>query len=125
MAAASLMIRICVVRVCSTVKGSGYAEHSQFARYTAGASVAARAICQRLRCALVLFKKSRRYLPRSAFGQAIDLPLSTWPLLGVYLEDGRIQIDNNLVENSIRPSALEKRTGCSWAMPMRPTQRHP
>jgi hypothetical protein len=55
----------------------------------------------------------------------IDLPLSTWPLLGVYLEDGRIQIDNNLVENSIRPSALEKRTGCSWAMPMRPTQRHP
>ena len=64
------------------------------ARYTAGANVAARAICQRLHCALVLFKKSRRYLPRSAFGQDIDLPLSTWPLLGVYLEDGRIQIDN-------------------------------
>jgi hypothetical protein len=31
--------------------------------------------------ALWFFKKSRRYLPRSAFGQAIDLPLSTWPLL--------------------------------------------
>ena len=29
-------------------------------------------------------------------------------VLGVYLEDGRIQIDNNLVENSIRPTALGK-----------------
>jgi hypothetical protein len=85
MAAASLMIRLCLVRVCTTVKETGYAEHSQFARYTAGADVAARAICQRLHCALVLFKKSRRYLPRSAFGQAIDYALSNWPLLGVYL----------------------------------------
>jgi hypothetical protein len=56
--------------------------------------------------ALVIFKKSRRYLPRSAMGQAIDYALSNWPLLGVYLEDGRIEIDNNLVENSIRPTAM-------------------
>ena len=68
-----------------------------------------RPICQRLHRALVLFKKSRRYLPRSAFGQAIDYALSNWPLLGVYLEDGRIEIDNNLVENSIRPTALGKK----------------
>jgi transposase len=68
-----------------------------------------RPICQRLHRALVLFKKSRRYLPRSAFGQAIDYALSNWPLFGVYLGDGRIQIDNNLVENSIRPTALGKK----------------
>ena len=68
-----------------------------------------RPICKRLHRALTLFKKSRRYLPRSAFGQAIDYALSNWPLLGVYLEDGRIQIDNNLVENSIRPTALGKK----------------
>jgi hypothetical protein len=68
-----------------------------------------RPICQRLHRALVLFKKSRRYLPRSAFGQAIDYALSNWPLLGVYLQDGRIEIDNNLVENSIRPTALGKK----------------
>ncbi len=68
-----------------------------------------RPICQRLHRALVLFKKSRRYLPRSAFGQAIDYALFNWPLLGVYLENGRIQIDNNLVENSIRPTALGKK----------------
>jgi hypothetical protein len=68
-----------------------------------------RPIYQRLHRALVLFKKSRRYQPRSAFGQAIDYALSNWPLLGVYLEDGRIEIDNNLVENAIRPTAVGKK----------------
>jgi hypothetical protein len=118
MSAALLMIRICVVRVCTTVKGTGFAEHSQFARYTAGANVAPRAICQRLRCALVLFKKSCRYLPRSAFGQPSICRSPPGPCPDVYLEDGRIQIDNNLVENFILPTALGKRTGCSQAMPM-------
>ena len=40
------------------------------------------------------------------------------PCPDVYLEDGRIQIDNNLVENFILRTALGKRTGCSQAMPM-------
>jgi hypothetical protein len=31
------------------------------------------------------------------------------PGLEVYLEDGRIEIDNNLVENAIRPTALGKK----------------
>jgi hypothetical protein len=31
------------------------------------------------------------------------------PGLVVYLEDGRIEIDNNLVENAIRPTALGKK----------------
>jgi transposase len=35
-----------------------------------------RPICERLHRALVLFKKSRRYLPRIAFGQALDYALS-------------------------------------------------
>ena len=77
-----------------------------------------RPICERLHRALVLFKKSRRYLPRSAFGQAIDYALSNWPLLGIYLEDGRIQIDNNLVENCIRPTALGKKNWLFLGMPM-------
>jgi transposase len=67
-----------------------------------------RPISQRLHRALVIFKKSRRYLPDSAMGQAIGYALSNWPLLSVYLENGRIEIDNNLVENSIRPTALGK-----------------
>ena len=85
-----------------------------------------RFICQRLYRALVLFKKSRRYLPRSAFGQAIDYALSNWPLLGVYLDDGRLELDNNLVENAIRPTAVGKK---NWLFlgdaEARPTQRHP
>lgn len=40
---------------------------------------------------------------------ALDYTLNLWPLLGVYLEDGRIEIDQNLVENSIRPTALGKK----------------
>jgi transposase len=66
----------------------------------------------------VLFKKSRRYLPRSAFGQAIDYALSNWPLLGIYLEDGRIEIDNNLMQTLFGLLLSEKRIGCFSAMPM-------
>ena len=29
--------------------------------------------------------------------------------LGIFLEDGRIEIDNNLVENAIRPTAIGKK----------------
>ncbi len=35
--------------------------------------------------------------------------LHIWPMLGVYLEDGRVEIDNNLVENAIRPTAIGKK----------------
>ncbi len=52
---------------------------------------------------------SGRYLPRSNFGQALDYALSQWSLLGGYLHDGRLEIDNNLVENAIRPTALGKK----------------
>jgi transposase len=42
-------------------------------------------------------------------GQAIAYTLNLWPLLGVYLGDGRVEIDQNLVENAIRPTALGKK----------------
>ena len=42
-------------------------------------------------------------------GLALDYILNLWPLLGVYLDDGRIEIDHNNVENAIRPTALGKR----------------
>jgi hypothetical protein len=31
-----------------------------------------------------------------------------WAGLTVYLEDGRVEIDNNLVENALRPTTLGK-----------------
>ncbi len=39
----------------------------------------------------------------------MDYTLSQWPTLEVFLKDGRIDIDNNLVENAIRPTALGKK----------------
>lgn len=66
-------------------------------------------IYRRIHRALVAFKKSGQHLPRSSFGKAIDYALSNWELLGAYLRDGRVEIDNNLVENAIRPTALGKK----------------
>jgi transposase len=40
---------------------------------------------------------------------AIDYTLSVWDGLRVFLEDGRVEIDNNLAENTIRPTAIGKK----------------
>jgi hypothetical protein len=47
--------------------------------------------------------------PKSALGIAIAYTLNLWPRLRLYIEDGRFQIDNNLIENSIRPVALGRK----------------
>jgi hypothetical protein len=54
-------------------------------------------------------KLKKRFLPQSTMGATIDYTLSLWPALTVYLEDGRVEIDNNLVENAIGPTALGKK----------------
>ena len=48
-------------------------------------------------------------LPKSAIGQAIAYTLTLWNRLRGYVEDGRFQIDNNLIENAIRPVALGRK----------------
>jgi transposase len=68
-----------------------------------------RPIVQRIQRAVVRLKGSGRYLPQSLLGQAMDYTLSQWPTLEVYLQDGRIELDNNLVENAIRPTAVGKK----------------
>jgi transposase len=42
-------------------------------------------------------------------GKAIHYTLDQWESLEVYLQDPLIEIDNNLVENAIRPTALGKK----------------
>jgi len=44
----------------------------------------------------------------SLLGTAISYAFGQWAGMTVYLEDGRVEIDNNLVENAIRPTALGK-----------------
>lgn len=48
-------------------------------------------------------------LPQSAIGKAIAYSLSLWPRLIRYTENGKFRIDNNLIENSIRPVALGRK----------------
>lgn len=48
----------------------------------------------------------RGILPRTKLGKAITYALNQWQYLEGYLTDGRVEIDNNLVENAIRPTKL-------------------
>jgi hypothetical protein len=48
----------------------------------------------------------QQVLPKSGLGQAMAYMLKFWQRLNVYTTDGRLEIDNNLVENAIRPVAL-------------------
>ena len=68
-----------------------------------------RPLVQRLERALIKLKASGRHLPQSLLGTAMDYALGQWPTLKVYLADGRVEIDNNLVENAIRPTAIGKK----------------
>jgi len=56
-----------------------------------------------------LKKQITEILPKSAIGEAVSYTLSLWPRLSRYVEQGRFRIDNNLIENSIRPVALGRK----------------
>ena len=68
-----------------------------------------RPIVKRIERALARLKSSGRYLPQSLLGGAMDYALGQWRTLEVYLSNGRVEIDNNLVENAIRPTAIGKK----------------
>jgi transposase len=48
-------------------------------------------------------------LPQSAMAKACQYALGQWTRLAVFLEDGRVEIDNNWCENAIRPIALGRK----------------
>ena len=48
-------------------------------------------------------------LPKSPFGKALIYSVSRWDNLMAYLKDGYLELDNNLVENAIRPNALGRK----------------
>jgi hypothetical protein len=50
-----------------------------------------------------------RIRPKSGLGQALQYALGQWPAMQTFLEDGRVEIDNNDTENDIRPSAVGKK----------------
>lgn len=52
---------------------------------------------------------NNQHVPKSTIGKAIAYSLRRWDKLCLYTTDGRLQIDNNLVENSIRPVAMGRK----------------
>jgi len=67
----------------------------------------AQPVLKRLHRAMELIR--RRTLPQGLIGQAIDYTLKRWDALTRFITDGTLEIDNNLIENAIRPSALGKK----------------
>jgi transposase len=48
-------------------------------------------------------------LPKSPLGNAINYCLKLWPGLTRYLKDGRLEIDNNLTEQQIKPFVIARK----------------
>jgi transposase len=55
------------------------------------------------------WKQSHCFLPQSLMGKAIHYALEQWKWLLAFLSNGELEIDNNLVENAIRPTAIGKK----------------
>ena len=64
-------------------------------------------VLARLHRAMKLIRS--KTLPQGLLGQAIDYALKRWDALTRFIADGTLEIDNNLIENAIRPSALGKK----------------
>jgi transposase len=47
--------------------------------------------------------------PQSALGKALQYANKQWDKLTVYVEDGRLRMDNNLTENAIRPFVIGRK----------------
>jgi hypothetical protein len=48
-------------------------------------------------------------LPKSKLGEAVGYALGQWPRLIVFLNHARIELSNNLAENSMRPVAVGRK----------------
>lgn len=96
--------------------GHLYAIEARLREQGAGAKLRAvirksesRPIIERLGSILRHWKRKGRHFPTSQMGKAIDYTLTLWHGLRVFIEDGRVAIDNNEVENAIRPTAVGKK----------------
>lgn len=56
-----------------------------------------------------LVEQRQRLVKADATAKAIDHTLGRWPALMRYLDDGNVPIDNNAVENAIRPFVLGRK----------------
>ena len=52
---------------------------------------------------------SSKVLPKSALGEAVNYCRNQWPKLAVFLDDGRLELDNNRAERSIKPFVIGRK----------------
>jgi hypothetical protein len=74
-----------------------------------------RPVLERLLRAMELVR--RRTLLQGPLGKAIDYALKRWEALTHFVNNGVLEIDSNLIENSISPSALEKKNFLFFGQP--------
>ena len=55
------------------------------------------------------FQPDFTVLSKGAIGKALLYAVNQLPLMDVFFEDGRIHLDNNAIENKIRPLALGRK----------------
>lgn len=65
-----------------------------------------RPIVERLKQTIIEQEKTGNHLPESNLGKAIRYALGQWEKFELYLHNGGLEIDNNLVENAIRPTKI-------------------
>ncbi len=53
--------------------------------------------------------ESQHVLPKSPIGKAVTYMRKQWPRLTMFMKNGQLEIDNNQVENAIRPVALGRK----------------
>jgi len=56
-----------------------------------------------------IYNERNKVLPKSPIGVAFEYCANRWISLQNYLKDGMLEIDSNLIENSIRPLALGRK----------------
>lgn len=56
-----------------------------------------------------MVEEYRKVTPRSPIGKAMEYSIKRWKELMLFTTDGRLEIDNNKIENEIRPIALGRK----------------
>ncbi|MFS1525846.1 IS66 family transposase [Microbulbifer sp. 2304DJ12-6] len=69
-----------------------------------------------------LEKTLPKALPKTALGKALGYLHKNWKKLLVYTEDGRLNIDNNIAENAIRPFVIGRK---NWLFSDTPEEPSP
>lgn len=67
----------------------------------------AQPVLKRLRRIIDIYRN--KVLPQSLLGKALTYALNQWEHLERFVDAGHVEIDNNLVENAIRPTAVGKK----------------